>query len=478
MHPRQDFPANERLCAAGHDVVSVPCRDERPAQRARALADLEAALPSPASIEAAGGRVTGVVTTPDFHPGRPVPIGVVVATEGVVLPHLIGNDIGCGMRMSLLRGVSVDDLADPAIDHALRHAFFQGGRDIALTGADRFALLADGLPGLLASLRSGRGGALARLDLAGAVSNLERTCDLGAHAAAGVILDFLNYADREGGLRRDAILGSIGGGNHFVEIGWIDRIVDGHAARACRARCGDVVLTVHSGSLDFGQRVGSRARADASEMNRPDSRVHALRTPAAQRFLCGMANAANAAFGNRFLLEVAAAAAIGNATGREVVTDLIYDAPHNLAWMSGERVLHRKGACPARGFEAMVGSPYAFVGEPVVLPGSMGDGTWLLAGTGRHDTLASAAHGAGRLLSRKQARRVPTDFAALRVVGPVDLSDRTLLRRPDILRGAEARLREEAPAAYRPIADVVKPMVDTGMVTPILSTRPVITVKG
>lgn len=478
MNQSQRDLAAERLCVAGHHVLSVVSRDENPAQRKRALADLEVALPSPASVASVDGRVAAVVTTPDFHPGRPVPVGVIVATEGVVLPHLIGNDIGCGMRMSVLRGVTVDDLASREVERALRRVFFQGGRDIAMTGADRFALLREGLPGLLASLRKGRAGTLARIDLTCAEADLERTCDLGVHWAPGVVPDFLDYADVAGGRRHDAIMGTIGGGNHFVEIGFVDHVAEGTAARACRLGRGDVVLTVHSGSLDFGQRVGVRARSDACDGPGPDKRVVPLGSAAADRFLTGMANAANAAFGNRFLLEAAAATAIGAAAGREVMLELVYDAPHNLAWVAGDHIVHRKGACPARGFSAMTGSPYACLGEPVILPGSMGDGTWLLAGTGGIDTLESAAHGAGRSLSRQEARRSPMDFASLRIVGPVDLADPALRRRSDILREAELRLREESPKAYRPIADVVDPMVAAGLVTRVAATRPLITVKG
>ncbi|MCY1555423.1 RNA-splicing ligase RtcB [compost metagenome] len=147
-------------------------------------------------------------------------------------------------------------------------------------------------------------------------------------------------------------------------------------------------------------------------------------------------------------------------------------------WQTGNTVRHRKGACPARGPGRIRGSPYEWSGEPVILPGSMGDGTWLLRGLGATEGLESSAHGAGRRLSRQEARGAKTTLAGLRVVGPVDTASAAIRGRPDILAELQGRLKEEAPAAYRPIDQVVDPMVATGLVAPVARIRPVLTVKG
>lgn len=108
----------------------------------------------------------------------------------------------------------------------------------------------------------------------------------------------------------------------------------------------------------------------------------------------------------------------------------------------------------------------------------MGDGTWLLKGLGSAEGLSSAAHGAGRRLSRQEARAVPRIAADLRVVGPIDPMDPSVSGRRDILAELDGRLREEAPAAYRPIDQVVDPMVETGLVGRVARIRPLLTVKG
>ena len=468
-----------RNSASGHLVRSVVARDEPEHHHLRALQDLSSALPTPAAFEAAGAKLREVVTTPDFHPGKPVPVGVVVDVEAAVLPHLIGNDIGCGMRMIALDNVTEDDL-NSDLDSHLRHLFFQGGRDIALTGRDRHAILREGIPGLLESLASRREGLLSKMDLKQAWKDVDRTCDDGQFLCSGVIKGFSDYADLCDAHRRDAILGTIGGGNHFVEFGVVEDIVDGRFANVSGVRRGTVVAVVHSGSLDFGQYVGSSAREKlmARRAEKDDYRILSLEEGLYGDYLDGHANAANAAFANRFFIGLAAIEAVSRSVKREVSSRLVYDAPHNTIWERDGVVRHRKGACTARGVGELHASPYEWFGEPVILPGSMGDGSWLLRGNGNVEGMSSSAHGAGRKLSRQEARAVGKIEDALRVVGPLDLRDPRIRARPDILSEVEGRLNEEAPAAYRPIDQVVNPMVDAGLVGKVARIRPLLTVKG
>ncbi|WP_327211132.1 RtcB family protein [Rhizobium leguminosarum] len=474
-------PVVRAASVAGHAVRSVVARDEPERHRARALSDLSSALPSMEAMSEMGAVILRVATTPDFHPGRPVPVGVVADVRGAVLPHLIGNDVGCGMRMIALEGVTENDLV-PGLDARLRHSFFQGGRDVALTGRDRHAILREGLPGLLESLSGPREGLLARLDLATAWRDLDRTSDDGMFSSSSVDAGFEDYARIDDVHRRDAIMGTVGGGNHFVEFGVVEKVVDGPYANVAGLSRSRVVIVVHSGSLDFGQRIGTTVKEalHACRHSVPDHRVLSPEVDEAlyYRYLNGHANAANAAFANRFLIGLAALEALRSAIGREVGHRLVYDAPHNTVWRDGDVVRHRKGACPARGPGALRGGPYEFLGEPVVLPGSMGDGTWLLRGLGSEDGLHSSAHGAGRRLSRQEARSSARLDGALRVVGPVDPHDPRVRGRADVVAELEGRLREEAPGAYRPIETVVDPMVGAGLVGKVAKIRPVLTVKG
>lgn len=466
---------------SGHAIRSVVAIDEPEHQRARALGDLASALPSPEALASHGAVAGRIVTTPDFHPGKPVPVGLVADIENAVIPHLIGNDIGCGMRMIVLDDIHEDDLA-PDLEQHLRHVFFQGGRDIALTGRDRHAALRDGVPGLLESLAGKRQGLLARLDLGAAWADVARTSDDGCFRSDAIDPDFADYAAPDDRHRHDAILGTIGGGNHFVEFGVIERIVDGGFARLAGLKRESVVIVVHSGSLDFGQRIGTAARERARQNGAAalDDRIvsEAGHADNYRRYMNGHANAANAAFVNRFLIGLAAVEALTRTIGRTVAHRLVYDAPHNTVWQTGSTVRHRKGACPARGPGTLKGSPYEWTGEPVILPGSMGDGTWLLRGLGAADGMESSAHGAGRRLSRQEARGAKATLAGLRVIGPVDTASPAIRSRPDILAELQSRLKEEAPAAYRPIDQVVDPMVATGLVGRAARIRPVLTVKG
>jgi tRNA-splicing ligase RtcB len=471
--------AISRVFASGHPVRSVVSENEPTRHRLKALSDLEAALPRLENIPEGAGSIDAVSTTPDFHAGKPVPVGVVVDSDGLVMPHLIGSDIGCGMRMIALNGVTEDDLPS-SLDGHLRHLHFQGGRDIALNGRARHAVLRDGVPGLLEEMAKDRRGLLSRVDLKGAWLDVDRMSDNGAFSSSSIDPNFADYADLHGEYRYDGILGTIGGGNHFVEFGVVDRIEDGQFASVAGVRKGSLVLVVHSGSLDFGQNVGASARQRQDQTAFGDKRVVSLlQSPAlAERYLNAHANAANVAFVNRFLIGLTAIEALKRSLGRDVGHHLVYDAPHNTVWRQGTKVRHRKGACPARGPGELLGSPYEWLGEPVILPGSMGDGSWLLKGLGDASGLQSSAHGAGRRLSRQDARSEAIIPAALRVVGPLDLKASSLRGRADILAEAESRLKEEAPAAYRPIESVVNPMVEAGLVGRVAKVRPLLTVKG
>jgi len=475
-------PIYRTSSVAGHAIRSVVARDEPEQSFARSLLDLSTALPSPEGFAQKSASLRAVVTTPDFHPGKPVPVGVVADIEGGVLPHMIGSDIGCGMRMVVLEGITADQLLTPVLDQHLRHVFFQGGRDIALTGKDRHAILREGLPGLLESLQVDNAGLLAKLDFSRAWTDIERHSDNGVFSCDEIDPDFSDYARVDGTHRRDAILGTIGGGNHFVELGYVDHIEDGAFTRIAGLKSGSVVLVIHSGSLDFGQRVGTATRERAKLCSKIGEEWRIIsqerQSQLYRRYLNGHANAVNAAFANRFFIELAAIEAVSRALRREVSHHLVYDAPHNTVWTNGDIVRHRKGACPARGAGRMGSSPYEWFGEPVILPGSMGDGTWLLAGCGSVDFLESAAHGAGRKLSRQEARSLTRVSDDLRVVGPVDPQSPLLRGRQDILNEVRARLKEEAPGAYKSVDCVVSPMIEGGMVRKVAKIKPLITVKG
>ena len=199
-----------------------------------------------------------------------------------------------------------------------------------------------------------------------------------------------------------------------------------------------------------------------------------------------MSNAANFAFANRMFLALMALKSLRDSCGPFDVS-MLYDAPHNLVWkeqMDGESIfLHRKGACPARGFDAMADTPFQYFGEPVLVPGSMGASSFVLAGRGNADALWSASHGAGRAMSRGDALRGDDEafrkfMKEFRIVTPVDLRRPDIQMRKDIVEKKLEDIKKEAPFAYKGIGPIVNTLSEAGMAQPVAELIPLMTIKG
>lgn len=442
-------------------------------------------------------EIRQVSVTPDFHKGSGVPIGTVVATRGFMIPQAIGNDVNCGMRLHLtdFKPEQVESNIEQ-LETRLRHLFFEGGRDIAMTGAQREALFRGGLMGLFEAMPRSQDTGLwhlvRELDLE---SQLERIHSLGS-LHAGRVLGLDDFVGERDVLSRDSQIGSIGGGNHFVEIQVVEQITQGSTAHAWGLKEGQVVVMVHTGSVMIGHLCGQYYREVVRRLypdgvSKPENGVYLLPTDGKFEketavFLDAMHNAANFAFANRMFLAVIALRALHDVCG-DAASSLLYDAPHNLVWqeeMDGEKVfLHRKGATPARGLEAMGGTPFAYYGEPVLVPGSMGASSFILSGCGSRESLFSASHGAGRALSRGQALKVDDKelesfLQKFRVVTPVDFRRADLRTRPDILKEKLADIKKEAPFAYKGIGPVIDTLDQSGIARPVARLRPLLTVKG
>jgi tRNA-splicing ligase RtcB len=226
-------------------------------------------------------------------------------------------------------------------------------------------------------------------------------------------------------------------------------------------------------------------------LKHPDNGIFILPQGEAHRdraalFWDALHNAANFAFANRMFLALMALAGLRQVLG-DVAFSLLYDAPHNLLWREqrdGEEVVvHRKGACPARGFEAMANTPFAYQGEPVLVPGSMGASSYILVGQGHAGSLASASHGAGRSLSRGDALKGHEDefrafLESFRVVTPVDLRRPDVRGRRDIVSKKLEEIKQEAPYAYKGIGPIVQTLTDAGIARPVAEVKPLMTIKG
>lgn len=440
------------------------------------------------------GRIDSVVVTPDFHRGGGIPVGVVIDARGFVIPAAIGNDICCGMRL-LTTDVTQEEITPhlDALGHRLRAIFFQGQRNIPMSPRQREALLRDGLWGLHGTIEdNARTGIWQYYDPRQQADDLLRVHFQGVLPARDTFGfgDYIKASGNSDG--RDPQIGSVGGGNHFVELQVVDEIQDGPTAHAWGLTRGNISIMAHSGSLGLGHMVGGHFIGKAHSLYpkgipHPSHGFYVLPTEGphaalAAEYLDAMRNAANFAFANRLCLGLMMTRALRDVLGRDVGSRLVYDAPHNLIWepTHGDRHLHRKGACPAPG--PSMGT-FEYTGHPVIIPGSMGSASYVLAGEGNEGALCSACHGAGRGLTRGQAIHVPEgtyerEVAPLRVITAIDPESPQVKGRRDILGRHKQRLLEEAPGAYKSITPVVQTVEDAKVAHRVVRLSPIMTVKG
>ncbi len=234
----------------------------------------------------------------------------------------------------------------------------------------------------------------------------------------------------------------------------VEEAIDVAGARRIGLRPGAVTVMVHSGSLDLGHQVCGRFKDRATSMPGTPRGLGTLGDEDAEAYAMAAGNCANFAMANRAVLAAMAAGVLD----REA--RMVWDSPHNLAWETSGGFLHRKGATPA--------SP----GETVLVPGSSSTRSLVALGMGYEGTMSSAPHGAGRALSRNEARAA--DVAVPDVVTTVD----PRMARPDVRREVEARLREEAPGAYKGIESVARCVSALGIARPLAWIRPLLTLKA
>jgi tRNA-splicing ligase RtcB len=442
-------------------------------------------------------KISNVALTPDFHKGKGIPVGTVLVTQGFIVPQAIGNDINCGMRLHTT-SLTVEQIQAnlDKLEKTFRYLFFEGGRNIPMSRVQREALFKNGITGLLDTtpkeLSEGIWPLFHRLDIANELNHISQKGSLRADRTLG-LNDFLGPSNR---LSRDDQIGSIGGGNHFVEVQYIKNVIDGTTAHAWGLKLGMVTVMIHTGSVAIGHLSGNYynkiiRKIYPKKIRYPSNGIFPL--PSGERyknefkeFWDALANAGNFAFANRLFLAIMALEALQSNFG-SVDFPLIYDAPHNFIWketINGEEIfVHRKGACPANGLIEMANTPFEYFGEPVMVPGSMGASSYLLAGRGNQESFCSASHGAGRVLSRgKSLKGNDMEFKEFmekfRVVTPVDLRRQDIKLRKDIVEQKLAKIKQEAPFAYKGITPVIETLSGAGIATPVAELKPLMTIKG
>jgi tRNA-splicing ligase RtcB len=430
-----------------------------------------------ANVATLPGIVVASYAMPDVHWGYGFPIGGVAATDiergGVVSPGGVGFDISCGVRLLVSRMTEGDAARVlPALMDSLDRAIPRGvgvGGIWTLRDEQELGRILGG--GSRYAVERGRGVArdIDRCEDRGAVSDV----DVGGVSRAAL----------KRGIRQ---VGSLGGGNHFLEIQVVDTIYDTGVAKAFDLEIGRVCVMIHSGSRGLGHQICTdHVRVMQTAMPTygiqvPDRQLACVPviSPEGQAYLGAMSAAANYGRANRQMLAEAAREAFSVIVGETGQLDLVYDVSHNLAKLERHSVegqlrllcVHRKGATRALppGHPDLPEDLRRF-GQPVLIPGSMGTASHVMVGVEGDEAFASTAHGAGRTMSRHAAARRVTG-GELRT----QLEASGIAVRPRSQRG----LAEEAPFAYKDVDDVVATCEEAGLGRRVAKLRPIGVVKG
>jgi tRNA-splicing ligase RtcB (3'-phosphate/5'-hydroxy nucleic acid ligase) len=423
------------------------------------------------------GIVGASYVMPDAHWGYGFPIGGVAAFDadrgGVVSGGGVGFDVSCGVRC-LHTGLTLADVLP--VQRKLANALFQGvpaglgsHGAIKLNEEQMHDMLTGG-----ARWAVGHGW--------GTAADLERTEEGGQvlHAKPDYVSDQAKRRQREE-------MGTLGSGNHYLEVQEVVEIFAPGPAQAFGLEPGDIVVMIHCGSRGLGHQIGTEylrlmaESAGAHGIELPDRELACapLRSELGQRYLGAMRAAINCALANRQILTHLVRTVFGDILPAARLP-LLYDVSHNTCKTEKHRVegelrelfVHRKGATRAFG-PGHPDLPEALreAGQPVLIGGSMGTGSYVLAGTAASESLAfsSACHGAGRSMSRHQAlkqwegRQVVDELAAQGV----------------IVRSLSSRgIAEEAPGAYKDVAAVVDAADQAGLARKVARLRPLVCIKG
>jgi len=426
------------------------------------------------------GAFKHALAMPDIHQGYGFPIGGVVATQlpdGVISPGGVGYDINCGVRL-LATHLDKDELA-LYLDDLASSIYANCPSGVGRGGNIR--------------LKSGELERLMELGSTWALKNgfasetdLEHTEENGCLEGADPTKVSPRAKDRGKGQ-----VGTLGAGNHFIEIDVVDLVLDESSARRMGLYEGQAVVQIHCGSRGLGHQVCSdyvkqfQKSTHRYGYNLPDRELVCapLSSPEGRDYLAAMKAAANFAFVNRQVLAQHIRRSFeqtlaGKVNNHKVYQ--IYDITHNMAKVETHMVdgrpiklcVHRKGATRAFGpGSAELPSPYRDIGQPVLVPGSMGSASWVLVGTQNSmtQTFGSTCHGAGRSMSRKKAKKS--------VHGPT-LREQLEARGIHVRAGSMSGLAEEAPVAYKDVNRVVDVVHGAGIAGKVARLKPLAVIKG
>ncbi len=441
----------------------------------------DAAIEQVANVAHLPGIVRYSFAMPDIHWGYGFPIGGVAATDplegGVISPGGVGYEINCGVR--LLRTSLTAEEIKPRLRELVGQLFNHIPCGVGQSGAIKLSknearkMLVQG-----ARWAVGKG--------YGVHEDIEHT------EAGGVLEDADPAAVSERAYERGYDqLGTLGSGNHFLEVQAIDQIFDEEVAAHLGLELGQVLVMIHSGSRGFGYQICE----DNLEMTRqalskykifvPDIQLACapVNSPEGRQYLAAMRCAANYAWNNRQCLMALTRNVFEkffNRSARDLGMDLIYDVAHNIAKFERYKIngkektlcVHRKGATRAFGpGHPELPEDYRLIGQPVIIPGDMGRNSYLLIGTQQayDETFGTSCHGAGRAMSRAAALKAARGRSIEK-----ELEDQGII----VMGRGKKGIAEEQPEAYKNVNEVVNVVHEAGLARKVVRMRPLGVIKG
>ncbi len=414
---------------------------------------------------------------PDIHWGYGFPIGGVAGFNletGIVSPGGVGYDINCGVRLikTNLRRQDIGNHLKPLMKALYKRIPSGVGSTgpIKLDKKEEKKLLTKGARW---AIENGYGNE----------SDLDKIEENGCMADADPDLTSDRALERG-----KAQIGTLGSGNHFVELGFVDEIFDSATAHVLGLQKDGVTLIIHTGSRGFGHQVCEdyiKIMLKATQkynIDLPDRQLCCapIRSPEGKNYLSAMACAVNFSFCNRQIISCWAQDVFRSILGSSVELHPVYEVAHNIAkieehTIEGAKVslcIHRKGATRAFGpNHPAIPQAYQQIGQPVLIPGDMGRYSYVLTGTEKamKETFGSTCHGAGRRLSRKKAKKAAQNrdlFKELEDMGVV------------VQASSRATVSEEISEAYKDVADVVDAVSGAGLSNKVAKLKPLGVIKG
>lgn len=436
----------------------------------------------PQAINAASlpGVVGNIVVMPDVHQGYGFPIGGVAATsypEGIISPGAIGYDINCGIRL-LSTKIELSD-SSTSLDKLAENLYQK-----CPAGMGAGCVFPTNQQQIKSICEIGSNWAVDH-DM-GNETDITRTEENGCLSGAA----FRNLSEKAIN-RGKQQLGSLGSGNHFIEVGYVDEVFDKIASEEMGLEKGCLTVLIHCGSRGLGHQVCTDYVQDYQKIYQkekyylPDRELvySGITTPLGQAYLSAMKCAANFGFTNRQVLAHQVRRSFAEVFGlknREAQLRMVYDLAHNIGKIEKHTIngsyrkvlVHRKGATRAFG-PGSDGLPeqYKSIGQPVLIPGSMGTASWVLTGTAKtmERSFGSLCHGAGRVMSRKEAKHS---------INPQGMREQISSQGIILKYRSMSGLVEEAPQAYKDVDMVIDVVTGAGLARKVAKLLPLIVIKG